>query len=151
MKRTHDTMDNSNNANAKNNALIEGIVIAVTPISDSQGEKKGKYWTALICDSTQNVIRITKYLTSKPKCPLHEKLIEYFNNKNGVILNKLKSNGDHSYIATYETTTSLKHLSFTPSCLELSSIENIKSMSDGQYVSFTCKIIDIGQVIVCYS
>ncbi|CAF3664251.1 unnamed protein product, partial [Rotaria socialis] len=144
MKRTHDTIENGHNANARGNTVIEGVVIVVTPISDSQGDKRGKYWTALICDVNQNVIRITKYLSSKTKCSLHEKMLQYHNNKDGLKLNKLKLNGDDSYIATYETIATSKLLSFTPSCMELASIENIQSMSDGQYVSFMCKIIDIG-------
>ncbi|CAF3744627.1 unnamed protein product [Rotaria socialis] len=144
MKRTYDTIENGHNANARGNAVIEGVVIVVTQISDSQGDKRGKYWTALICDTNQNVIRITKYLSSKTKCSLREKMLQYYKNKNGVKLNKLKLNGDDNYIATYETTSTSILISFTPICMELISIENIQSMSDGQYVSFTCKIIDIG-------
>ncbi|CAF3426323.1 unnamed protein product [Rotaria sp. Silwood2] len=107
-------------------------------------DKQEKYWTALICDSNQNIIRITKYLSSKTKCSLHEKIVEHFNNKKGVKLNKLKFTGDNMYVATHETIATSKAVSFTPSCMELSSIEDIESMSDGQYVPFMCKIIRIG-------
>ena len=148
MKRAANTIENSNNSLVKGNAVVEGIIVTVTNLHDNYTDKKGKYWTALICDSNQNIIRITKYLSSKTKCSLHEKIVQYYNNKNGIKLNKLKFSGDYAYIATHETVATLKDVSFTPLCLRLSSIQEIESMSDGQYVSFVCKVIDIGPVSI---
>ncbi len=50
------------------------------------------------------------------------------------------------YTATNETIAAPKAVSFIPSCSQIITLENIESMSDGQYVSFVCKIIDIGPV-----
>ncbi|CAF1368412.1 unnamed protein product [Rotaria magnacalcarata] len=69
---------------------------------------------------------------------------EYLNNQKGVKLNKLKFNGDNTYIATNETIATEKLLSLTPLCTQITTIKNIESMSDGEYTSFTCKIIGIG-------
>jgi hypothetical protein len=146
MKRTFDTIQNTNNANVKPNAILEGVVVAVTNIFDSQGDKKGKYWSALVCDSNQNINRITKYLSSRTRCSLHGKIVEYLNNGNGIKLNKLKYSGDNLYTASNETIAASKPVLFTPSCTRISSIEDIQTMSDGQYVSFNCKILDIGPV-----
>lgn len=148
MKRTFNTIQNTNNSNVKPNAVLEGVVVAVTEISDSQGDKKGKYWTALVCDSNQNINRITKYLSLRTTCSLHGKIVEYLNNQTAIKLNKLKYTGDNLYTATNETIAAPKEISFTPLCTQISSIENIQSMSEGQYVSFSCKIIDIGPVSV---
>jgi hypothetical protein len=52
------------------------------------------------------------------------------------------------YIATHETVATLKVVSFTPSCTQLSLIQDIESMSDGQYISFIGKIVDICPVSV---
>ena len=71
MKRTYSNIQNSNNASKTATVVLEGVVVAITDIFDSQTDKKGKYWTALICDANQNVKRITKYLSSKTKCTLH--------------------------------------------------------------------------------
>ncbi|CAF1297556.1 unnamed protein product [Adineta steineri] len=144
MKRTITTITNSNNGNVKANLSLEGVVVAVTAILDSQITKQGKYWTALVCDSNQNLNRIAKYLLSKTNCSLHPKIIEYLNNQNGIKLNKLKFNGDNMYTASNETIAAPKVVTFTPTCTQISTINDIQSMSDGQYVSFMCKIIDIG-------
>ncbi|CAF4238298.1 unnamed protein product, partial [Adineta steineri] len=37
------------------NLTLEGVVVALTAILDSQISKQGKYWTALVCDSNQNL------------------------------------------------------------------------------------------------
>ncbi|CAF1440193.1 unnamed protein product [Adineta steineri] len=148
MKRTITTITNSNNANIKANLSLEGIVVAVTAILDSQITKHGKYWTALVCDSNQNLNRIAKYLSSKTNCSLHPKIIEYLNNQNGIKLNKLKFSGDNMYTASNETIAAPKVVTFTPTCTQISTINDIQSMSDGQYVSYMCKIIDIGPL--CY-
>ena len=118
MKRTINTIEKSNNSTVKGNAILEGVIVAVTNLLDIQSDKKGKYWNALLCDSNQNVIRITKYLSSKTKSPLNEKIIECYDNKNGIKLNKLKFNGDDMYIATHETIATSKLLSFTPLCTQ---------------------------------
>ncbi|CAF1401823.1 unnamed protein product [Adineta steineri] len=144
MKRTITTITNSNNANVKANLSLEGVVVAVTAILDSQITKQGKYWTALVCDSNQNLNRIAKYLSSKTNCSLHPKIIEYLNNQNGIKLNKLKFSGDNMYTASNETIAAPKVVTFTPTCTQISTINDIQSMSDGQYVSLMCKIIDIG-------
>lgn len=146
MKRSYNTTQNLNITNAKPNATLEGVVVAVTDISENHSDKKGKYWTALICDVNQNINRITKYLSSKTNCSLHVKLREYLNNQNSVRLNKLKLNGDNTYITTNETIPTPKLLSLIPLCTQITTIKNIQSMSDGEYISFTSKIIDIGSV-----
>jgi hypothetical protein len=94
MKRSFNTIQNSNNLNVKVNVLLEGIVVGVTDIVDSHSDKKGKCWIALICDVNQNANRITKYLSLKSKCSLHLKMLEYLNNQTGIKLNKLKFAGD---------------------------------------------------------
>ncbi|CAF0845450.1 unnamed protein product [Adineta steineri] len=80
MKRTIISSKNSNNANVKPNLTLEGVVVVVTAIQGSQITKQGKYLTALVCDSNENVNRIAKYLSSKSNCSLHTKMIEYLNN-----------------------------------------------------------------------
>ncbi|CAF1364774.1 unnamed protein product [Adineta steineri] len=142
MKRSITTLQISNNANVKANLTLEGIVVAVTPIFNSQFNKQGKYWTGLVCDSNQDINRITKYLSSKTNCLLHTKMIEFLNNQNGMKLNELKFNDDNMYTATNQTIVAPKLVSFTPSCIQLFTINDIESMSGGQYVSFICKIID---------
>ncbi|CAF1239867.1 unnamed protein product [Rotaria sp. Silwood1] len=144
MKRTFNMIQNTNNSNPKPNITLEGIIVAVSDISDNQTQKKGKYWTALLCDINQNINRITKYLSSKTNCSLHVKMIEHLNNQHGVRLNKLKHNGDNTYVATIETIATPTLLTLTPLCTKTSTIKNIESMSDGEHVSFACKIIDIG-------
>lgn len=148
MKRSFNNMQNSNGFNTKNNAVLEGLIVTVSNISDSGTDKKGKYWTALICDANQEVNRLTKYLPSKNTCRLHEKMMEFFHNKSGIKINKLKLNGDHLYTASNETIVIPKVVSFTASCTQNKLLEEIESMSDGQYVSCVCKIIDIGPVRV---
>lgn len=146
MKRSFHTTQNANISSVKPNATLEGIVVALTNISENHTDKKGKYWTALICDLNQNINRLTKYLSTKANCSLHVKMAEYLNNQNGVRLNKLKLNGDNTYVATNETIPTPKPLSLTPLCTQITTIKNIESMSDGEYISFTCKIVDIGSV-----
>jgi hypothetical protein len=147
MKRSNNAIANSNSSSVKANAVLEGVIVTVTNLFDNY-DKKGKYWSALLCDSNQCVIRITKYLSSKTKCSLHEKVLEYCKNKNGIKLNKLKFSSDDMYIATHETVATPKIVSFTPSCVDLSLIQEIESMSNGQYISFICKIVDIGPVSI---
>ncbi|CAF2024869.1 unnamed protein product [Rotaria magnacalcarata] len=137
-------IQNANISNSKPDATLEGVVVAVTNISDNQTDKKGKYWTALISDSNQNMNRITKYLSSRINCSVHVKMVEHLNNQHGVKLNKLKFNGDNTYVATSETITTPKVLSFAPLCAQITTIKNIESMTDGEYLSLTCKIIDVG-------
>ncbi|CAF4583955.1 unnamed protein product [Rotaria sp. Silwood2] len=137
-------IQNTNNSNPKPNTTLEGIIVAVSNISENQTEKKGKYWTTLLCDINQNINRITKYLSSKTNCSLHVKMIEHLNNQHGVRLNKLKHNGDNTYVATIETIATPTLLTLTPLCTKTSTIKNIESMSVGEHVSFACKIIDIG-------
>ena len=148
MKRTFIAMQTFNNSNVKSNAVLEGIVVAISSISNSQTEKNGKYWTAIICDSNQNINHLTKYLSAKINCRLHEKLTESFKNKSGIKLNKLKLNGDNSYIASSETIAAPKVMMFTPICTELNLLKDIQEMSNGDYVSFTCKVLDIGPVSI---
>ncbi|CAF4137251.1 unnamed protein product [Rotaria sp. Silwood2] len=137
-------IQNTNNSNPKPNTTLEGIIVAVSNISENQTDKKGKYWAALLCDINQNINRITKYLSSKTNCSLHVKMIEHLNNQHGVRLNKLKHNGDNTYVATIETIATPTLLTLTPLCTKTSTIKNIESMSVGEHVSFACKIIDIG-------
>ncbi|CAF3392886.1 unnamed protein product [Rotaria socialis] len=144
MKRGFNMIQNANISNSKPNATLEDVVVAVTNISDNQTDKKGKYWTASISDSNQNMNRITKYLSSRINCSLHLKMVEHLNNQHGVKLNKLKFNGDNAYIATSETIATPKVLSFAPLCTQITTIKNIESMTDGEYLSLTCKIIDVG-------
>ncbi|CAF3624081.1 unnamed protein product [Rotaria socialis] len=144
MKRGFNMIQNANISNSKPNATLEDVVVAVINISDNQTDKKGKYWTASISDSNQNMNRITKYLSSRINCSLHLKMVEHLNNQHGVKLNKLKFNGDNAYIATSETIATPKVLSFAPLCTQITTIKNIESMTDGEYLSLTCKIIDVG-------
>jgi hypothetical protein len=146
MKRSFNNIQNSNSPTIRNNGVLEGVVVAVTNIFDSNTDKKGKYWSALICDANQNVNRLTKYLSSKTTCRLHEKIMESFKNKTGIKVNKLKFNGDQLYTASNETIAIPKVVSFTPSCIQFNLLQDIESMSDGEYVSFMCKIVDIGPV-----
>lgn len=117
-----------------------------TDVSNSQGEKKGKYWTALVCDMNQHISQITKYLSSKTNCSLHAKRLDHFQDQTGIKLTKLRLTGDHLYTATNETIAVVKSVLFTPSCTRISTIQDIQSMSDGEHVSFVCKIIDISPV-----
>ncbi|CAF2141180.1 unnamed protein product [Rotaria magnacalcarata] len=142
MKRGFNMIQNANISNSKPNATLEGVVVVVTNISDNQIDKKGKYWTALISDSNQNMNRITKYLSSRINCSLHLKMVEHLNNQHGVKLNKLKFNGDNTYIATSETITTSKVLSFAPLCTQIITIKNIEPMTDGDFEA----IPDIGDV-----
>ncbi|CAM4919227.1 unnamed protein product [Rotaria socialis] len=144
MKRTFNTTQNTNMANSKLDAMLEGVIVTVPEISDNQNEKKGKYWTALLCDSNQNINRITKYLSSRAMCTLHRKMIEYLNNESSIRLNKLKCSGEKTYTATAETIGTPIDLSLTPLCTQITTIKNIQSMSDEEYISFNCKILDIG-------
>lgn len=146
MKRVFEQMQHSKISNSRNDAIVEGIVVAVTSILDTATDRKGKYWTALICDSNQNVSRLSKYLSSKTSCRLYERMTESFKNKTGVKLNKLRVTGDYLYTASNETIAISKVLSFTPACTEHKSIREIESMSDGCYISSKCKIMDIGPV-----
>ena len=59
---------------------------------------------------------------------------EYFNSQNAVRLNKLKLNGDNTYVATNETIPTPKLLALTPLCTQITTIKNIESMSDGEYI-----------------
>ncbi len=72
--------------------------------------------------------------------------MESFKNKTGIKVNKLKLNGDHLYTASNETIAIPKVVSFTSSCIQFNLLQDIESMSDGEYVSFRCKIMDIGPV-----
>lgn len=146
MKRTLTQSSSTTKAIAKDDENLEGLVVAITDISNSQTDKKGKYWTALICGCDQNIHRITKYLSLKTNCSLHMKIVEHFKNNNGFKLTKLKSVGDQTYTATNETMLMSKTLSFTPSCTNIYNIQDIQSSSDGEHVSVICKIIDIGPV-----
>ncbi|CAF2086259.1 unnamed protein product [Rotaria magnacalcarata] len=144
MKRTFNTTQNTNMANSKPDAMLEGVIVTVSEISDNQNEKKGKYWTALLCDSNQNINRITKYLSSRAMCTRHRKMMEYLNNESSIRLNKLKCSGEKTYTATAETIGTPIDLSLTPLCTQITTIKNIQSMSDEEYISFNCKILDIG-------
>ncbi|CAM4971316.1 unnamed protein product [Rotaria socialis] len=144
MKRATNTTENTNSIKQKTNTILEGIVIAVTSISDNQNDKKGKYWTALICDVNQNVNRITKYVSLKSNCFIHTKMLDHLNNQRGIKLNKLKFNDDNTYVATSETVAVEKILALTPLCTQITTIKNIECMSDGEYVSFICKVVEIG-------
>jgi hypothetical protein len=146
MKRMNNTTDNSNSTNTKNNISIEGVVVAISNLTNKQNEKRTSFWTALICNADQEIIRITKYLSCKRKCTLHENLVQFYNNQNGCELNKLKFNSEDSYTATPETTILLKQLSIKPNCLEIIPLENIETKCDGEYISFIAKIIEIGSV-----
>ena len=146
MKRSFNDTKNSSSSNNKNQAILEGVVVGVTTIFDTSVEKNAKYWTCLICDSNQNVNQLTKYVSSKIPCRLYDKMTESLNNKSGVIVNKLRLSGDHLYTASNETIATTKVALFEPSCIQNRSLEDVESMCDGQYVSFTCKIVDIGPV-----
>lgn len=146
MKRTFNTTINSNISNIKSNEVLEGLVVAVLDVSNSQGERKGKYWTALVCDMNQHINRITKYLSSKMNCSLHAKMVDHFKDQTGIKLTKLRLAGDHLYTATNETIAVVKPVLFTPSCTRITTIQDIQSMSDGEHVSLVCKIMDIGPV-----
>jgi hypothetical protein len=146
MKRISNNNENSNTTNTKNNISLEGIVVAISNLTHKQNEKKTSFWTALLCNADQDIIRITKYLSCKRKCTLHEKLTQFYNDHNGCELNKLKFNSDDSYTATPETTVVPKQLSIKPNCLEIIPLENIENKCDGEYISFIAKIIEIGSV-----
>ena len=53
-------------------------------------------------------------------------MTEYLNNKNGVKLNKLKFNGDNTYIVTSETIAAPKIVSFTPLCTQFNLLQDIE-------------------------
>lgn len=144
MKRSFDDKHNLNTSNTRKESVLEGVVVAVSAIFDTNVDRKGKYWTALICDANQNVNRLTKYLSSKIPCRLHERIVESFNNKSGVRVTKLRFSGDYLYTACNETIVTPKVVSFTPSCTQNRSLEDIESMCNEEYVSFTCKVMDIG-------
>ena len=148
MKRAFNATLNATNSVVRGDETVEGLVVAVTGLSNNQPERKGKYWTALICDSNQNISRITKYLSSKTKCSLHVKMIQALKDQAGIKLNKLRSSGDHVYTTTNETIATTKPVVFTPTCTRIASIREIQSMSDGDYISLTCKIVDIGSVSI---
>jgi len=67
-------------------------------------------------------------------------------NKTGIKVSKLKLNGYQLYTASNETIAIPKVVLFTPSCIQFNLLEDIESMSDGEYISFMCKIIDIEAV-----
>lgn len=148
MKRSFNTMQSSNNSNVKPNSVLEGIIVAITSISNTETEKNQKYWTALICDEDQNISRLTKYFSSKTNCHLYEKLCQSLKNKTGIKLNKLKVNGDNSYILSNETTAIAKDVIFTPLCMKFMLLKDIEKVSNGEYVSFTCKVLNIGSVSI---
>ena len=135
-------------SNIKKEAILEGVVVGITNIFDGSADRKGKYWSALICDANQNVNRLTKYLSSKIPCRLHERVIDSLNNRTGLQVTKLRLTGDHLDTASNETIATPTMTSFTPSCTQNRSFEDIESICDGEYVSFMCKIIDIGLVII---
>ncbi|CAF1527027.1 unnamed protein product [Adineta ricciae] len=144
MKRSFNTISNGSSSMCKGDETLEGLVVAVTDLSNNQAERKGKYWTALICDSNQNINRITKYLSSKTICSLHVKMLQYLKDQTGIKLNKLRSSGDRVYTTTNETTAITKPVVFTPTCTRIVSIREVQSMSDGDCVTLTCNIVDIG-------
>ena len=146
MKRRFNTALNSNTSNLEANEVLEGLVVAVTDISHNQGNKAGKYWTALVCDVNQNINRITKYLSLKVNCSLHTKIVEHLKDQSGLKLTKLRLTGDQIYTAINETMIVAKPILFTPSYTRVSTIQDIRSMSDGEHVSFVCKIMDIDPV-----
>ena len=148
MKRSFNNALNATSSIARGDETLEGLVVAVTGLSNNQAERKGRYWTALVCDSNQNISRITKYLSSKTKCSLHVKMLQSFNDQTGIKVNKLRSSGDHVYTTTNETVATTKPVVFSPTCTRITSIREIQSMSDGDYVSLTCKIVDIGSVSI---
>jgi hypothetical protein len=146
MKRTFRNMSNSSGFSAKPTAVLEGYVVAVTPITINQSDKKGRHWTALICDQEQTVSRLTKYLSSRSNCCLHSRMLDYLKSQNGIKLNKLKAHDDNTFTATNETIAAPKTLSFSPLCIRLRPLTECQTTADGEYVSFTCKIVEIGPV-----
>ncbi|CAF1472901.1 unnamed protein product [Adineta ricciae] len=144
MKRANTTNENSISINNKCNLSVEGVVVAISNMTHKQNQRTTSFWTALLCQSDQNIIRITKYLSCKRKCTLHEKLVEFYNKQDGCQFNKLKFNTDDSYTATAETTVAAKQLSMKPTCLEVIPLDQIGSKCDGEYVSFLAKILEIG-------
>ncbi|CAF1197013.1 unnamed protein product [Adineta ricciae] len=144
MKRTNTSHENSISINNTSNVTIEGVVVAISNLTHKQNQRTTSFWTALLCQSDQNIIRITKYLSCKRKCTLHEKLVDFYNKQDGCEVNKLKFNTDDSYTASHETTVAAKQLSIKPNCLELIQLEQIESKCDGEYISFLAKILEIG-------
>jgi len=125
MKRRNTSNENSISINNRSNLSIDGVVVAISNLTHKQNQRTTSFWTALLCQSDQNIIRITKYLSCKRKCSLHEKLVEFYNKQDGCEVNKLKFNTDDSYTATPETTVVAKQLSIKPNCLELIALEQI--------------------------
>ena len=146
MKRTKTSNENSISTNNTSNVSIEGIVVAISNPTHTQNQRTTSFWTALLCQADQSIIRMTKYLSCKRKCTLHEKLVQFYNTQASCQVNKLKFNSDDSYTATAETTVVSKELSIKPTCLELIRLEEIETKCDGEYVSFLAKIIEIGPV-----
>ncbi|CAF1523508.1 unnamed protein product [Adineta ricciae] len=144
MKRANTTSENSISINNKSNLSVEGVVVAISNMTHKQNQRTTSFWTALLCQSDQNIIRITKYLSCKRKCALHEKLVEFYNKQDACQLNKLKFNTDDSYTATTETTVVAKQTSIKPTCLEVIPLDQIESKCDGEYGSFLAKILEIG-------
>ena len=146
MKRTNTSNENSISVNNTLNVAIEGTVVAISHLAHTQNQRTTSFWTALLCQADQSIIRITKYLSCKRKCTLHEKLVDFYNKQDGCEVNKLKFNSEDSYTATAETTVVAKQLSIKSTCLELVPLEQIESKCDGEYVSFLAKVVEIGPV-----
>ncbi|CAF1345881.1 unnamed protein product [Adineta ricciae] len=146
MKRTNTNYENSISINNAANVSIEGIVVAISNLTHKQNQRTTSFWTAFLCQSDQNIIRITKYLSCKRKCTLHEKLVEFYNKQDGCEVNELKFNTKESYTATPQTTVVPKQLSIKANCLQFIPLEQIESKCDGEYVSFLANIIEIGPV-----
>ena len=90
MKRSLSSVRHSTNIKMKANALVEGVIVAMTNIPNNQNDRKNNYWAALICGANQETNRVIKYLSSKIKCCLYEQMVKNFEKKTTVELNKLK-------------------------------------------------------------
>ncbi|CAF4664002.1 unnamed protein product [Rotaria socialis] len=64
-------------------------------------------------------------------------MVEHLNNESSI---KLKSTGEKSYTATAGTIATSIPLLLTPQCTQITTIKNIQSMSDEQYISFNSKV-----------
>ncbi|CAF1454673.1 unnamed protein product [Adineta ricciae] len=138
--------NNNDSVTINNNDMtIEGIPVAVTNMTQSDNNVRSTHWSTLICDANQTLVRITKFVSSNTRCTLHQKIIDHMNNQTGVSISKVKQTSDDAYIANHQTIATPKSLSFSPKSLQIISIEEIQKLEDEQYVSFNCKILDVGE------
>ena len=124
-------------------ATLDGYIVNVNVIKRNSNNDNHHY-SFIVCIADQSTIRVTKFLSKVPICRFRTRLQESMRSGHGVSISGLREDNGQ-YFCTASTKLDDKELLFRPMCVQMQTIDSLKSSSSERLCTIEVKVCSISE------